>query len=91
MSGLGDGRTPLSVDPSNGCGLSSVEIGDNPLAFYLGSQESWMPYGHFDIVLPSVGGVNGTALVNGGSVDFLWRDHGSFGVTDGIWGILRAE
>jgi hypothetical protein len=82
-SGLGDGK-PLNAGGS-GCGLSSVSIGHNPLAWYLGGQESWSPQGHFDIVLPSVGG---RADVDG---DFLFRDHASFGVTDGIWGILRAS
>ena len=52
-----------------------------------------MPQGHFDIVIESAGGVNGPALVaeNQGPVDFLFRDQASFGVTDGIWGILRVE
>jgi len=83
VSGLGNG-TPLNAG-GTGCGLSSVEIGHNPLAWYLGGQESWTPMAHFDIVLPSAGGVN---EVMG---DYLFRDHASFGVTDGIWGILRVE
>jgi hypothetical protein len=82
-SGLGNGK-PLNAGGS-GCGLSSVTIGDNPLAWYLNGQESWTPMGHFDIVLPSAGGRSG---VTG---DFLFRDHASFGVTDGIWGIMRVE
>jgi hypothetical protein len=81
-SGLGDGA-PLAAGGS-GCGLSSVEIGFNPLAWYLGGQEGWQPQGHFDIVLPSAGG---RMAVEG---DYLLRDHASFGVTDGIWGILRV-
>ncbi|NIS76818.1 MAG: hypothetical protein GTO00_04180, partial [Deltaproteobacteria bacterium] len=83
-SGLGDGITPLAFG-GTGCGLSSVSIGHNPLAWYLGGQESVTPYAHFDVVLPSAGGVNS---VTG---DYLFRDHASFGVTDGIWGILRVE
>ena len=82
-SGLGDGK-PLNAGGS-GCGLSSVKIGDNPLAWYLNGQESWTPMGHFDIVLPYAGGRAG---VPG---DYLFRDHASFGVTDGIWGIMRVE
>ncbi len=80
-------ETPSCLTASTlaSCGLSSVSIGDNPLAWYLGGQESWMPYGHFDIVLPSAGGVN---EVTG---DYLFRDHASFGVTDGIWGILQVD
>jgi hypothetical protein len=68
----------------SGCGLASVEIGHNPLGWYLGGQESWTPLGHFDIVVPAGGVENVTG-------DFLFRDHASFGVTDGIWGILRVE
>ncbi len=81
---LGDGITPLAAGGS-GCGLSSVEIGFNPLAWYLGGQESWTPLAHFDIVLPEAGGAAG---VTG---DYLIRDHGSFGVTDGVWGIMRVD
>ncbi|WP_242521808.1 hypothetical protein [Motiliproteus sp. SC1-56] len=82
--GLGDGRTPLAGG-GTGCGLSSVKIGANPLSIFLGGQESVVPSGHYDIVLPSAGGVNAV------SGDYLYRDHGSFGVTDGIWGILRVD
>jgi hypothetical protein len=82
-TGLGDGSTPLAAGGS-GCGLSSVAIGDNPLAWYLGGQESWTPMGHFDIVLEEAGGADG---VTG---DYLFRDHASFGVTDGIWGIMQV-
>jgi hypothetical protein len=82
--GLGDG-TPFGFPGSGNCGLSSTSIGDNFLGWYLGGQESWMPSGHFDIVLESAGGRNS---VTG---DYLFRDHGSFGVTDGVWGILRVE
>jgi manganese oxidase len=66
--------------------VPSQTIGDNlhdPM--YLGHQESVTPSAHFDIVLPSAGGVNGVAG------DYLFRDHGSFGNTDGLWGILRVE
>jgi hypothetical protein len=81
-SGLGSG-VPLNAG-GGGCGLSSVKIGHNPLAWYLGGQESWTPQGHFDIFLPKAGGLG---EVEG---DYLYRDHGSFGVTDGIWGITRV-
>ena len=74
-------------------GLSSVSIGFNPLGWYLGAQENIVPGQHFDIVLPSAGGVNGATLADctNGLCDFLWRDHASFGVTEGIWGILRVQ
>ncbi len=83
-TGLGDGRTPVAAGGSN-CGLGSVAIADNFLGWYLGGQESWMPQGHFDVVLESAGGVN---AIPG---DYLFRDHGSFGSTDGIWGIVRVQ
>ncbi len=72
--------------PGVDCGVSSVEIGDNPKAWYLNGQESITPYNQFDIVLPSAGGVN--AVDN---TDYLFRDQASFGNTDGIWGILRVN
>ncbi len=75
----------LTASSLSNCGLSSVSIGHNPLAWYLGGQESVTPHNHFDIVLPKAGGVN---FVTG---DYLFRDHASFGVTDGIWGILDVE
>jgi hypothetical protein len=78
-----NGAACLTAASLSGCGLSSVMIGDNPLAWYLGGQESWTPMGHFDIVVEA-GGADG---VTG---DFLFRDHASFGVTDGIWGIMRV-
>jgi hypothetical protein len=70
-------------DPYIAGAVPSQTIGDNPIGFYLGHQESVTPAGHFDIVLPSAG--------NGVARDYLFRDHGSFGNTDGLWGILRVE
>ncbi len=67
-----------------GCGLSSVEIGDNPLAWYINAQESWAPMDHFDLVMQA----GGLKAVDG---DYLFRDHASFGVTDGVWGLMRVE
>jgi hypothetical protein len=72
-------------DPYIAGAVPSQTIGDNPIGFYLGGQESVQPSGHFDIVLPSAGGAN---AVPG---DYLFRDHGSFGNTDGLWGIFRVE
>ena len=71
-------------DPYLGGAVASQSIGINPLAMYLGGQESVTPANHFDILLPSAGGVNGVAG------DYLFRDHGSFGNTDGLWGIFRV-
>jgi hypothetical protein len=64
--------------------IPSQTIGANPIGFYLGHQESVTPAGHFEVRLPKAGGTN---EVPG---DYLFRDHGSFGNTDGLWGILRV-
>jgi hypothetical protein len=66
-------------------GFPSQSIGDNPIAMYLGSQESVTPYNHFDIRIPQAGGAFGVAG------DYLYRDQGSFGNTNGLWGILRVN
>ena len=65
--------------------VPSQTIGNNPLGFYLGGQESVTPAAHFDVVLPSAGGKNGILG------DYLFRDHGSFGNTNGLWGILKVS
>jgi hypothetical protein len=71
----------------------SRAIGLNPIGMYLGGQESVLPGAHFDIVLPGeglgpTGGAGGVEKVPG---DYLFRDQGSFGNTQGLWGILRVE
>ncbi|MEM7349503.1 MAG: hypothetical protein AAF657_01770 [Acidobacteriota bacterium] len=71
-------------DPYLAVTVPSDVIGDNPLGFYLGGQESVTPSAHFDIVLPSAGGSK--AILG----DYLFRDHGSFGNTNGLWGILSV-
>ena len=91
---LPEGGAACLLSPTlDNCGLSSVSIGHNPLAWYLGGQESVIPGQHFDIVLPSAGGRNAASLADcdARGCDFLWRDHGSFGVTEGIWGLLRVQ
>lgn len=65
--------------------VGSRKIGNNPIGFAQGGQESWNAPTHFDIVLPSAGGGNG---VRG---DYLFRDKASFGNASGVWGILRVE
>ncbi len=70
----------------------SRAIGVNPIGMYLGSQESVLPAAHFDIVLPGAGIAHGGAGgVNQVAGDYLFRDQGSFGNTQGLWGILRVE
>jgi hypothetical protein len=73
--------------------IGSRAIGVNPIGKYLGAQESILPAAHFDIVLPGdglgpTGGAGGVHKVPG---DYLFRDQGSFGNTQGLWGILRVE
>jgi hypothetical protein len=72
-------------DPYIAGNVPSQTIGENPIGFYLGHQESITPGAHYEVRLPAAGGANGVAG------DYLFRDHGSFGNTDGLWGILRVE
>jgi hypothetical protein len=65
--------------------VGSQIIGDNPLAFHQGGQESINAPTHFDIVVPKAGGDNG---VTG---DYLFRDTASFGGASGLWGIVRVQ
>lgn len=66
-------------------GTPSKCIGENALAMYLGGQESVTPMAHFDLVFPRAGGKYG---VKG---DYLWRDHAGFGITNGLWALIRVE
>ncbi|MCC7090761.1 MAG: hypothetical protein IT524_02195 [Nitrosomonas sp.] len=68
-----------------GWGMPSKCIGANALAMHLGGQESVTPMSHFDLVFPSAGGLH---EVTG---DYLWRDLGGFGITNGLWGLVRVE
>ena len=65
--------------------LGSTCIGDNPLGLGLGGQESVNATSHFEVRLPEVGGADG---VTG---DYLFRDQGSVGNIEGLWGIMRVE
>jgi manganese oxidase len=80
----GEARNALT----GACEMTSVgsrAIGDNPLAFAQGGQESWNAVTHFDIRVPSAGGGN---AVKG---DYLFRDVGSFGNASGLWGVMRVK
>ncbi|GKS69439.1 hypothetical protein W03_14430 [Nitrosomonas sp. PY1] len=68
-----------------GWGTPSKCIGENALAMHLGGQESLTPMAHFDLIFPRAGGKYG---VTG---DYLWRDHGGFGITNGLWALIRVE
>ena len=65
--------------------VGSVVIGDNPLAFFLGAQESIMGSAHY--VIKPTSGAGGRDAVRG---DYLMRDTASAGMGGGAWGILRV-
>ncbi|MFK3775889.1 manganese-oxidizing multicopper oxidase MnxG [Pseudomonas sp. NPDC089406] len=65
-------------------GIGSVRFGYNPMAMYIGAQESVLPAAHFSFMLPSAGGAN---AVPG---DYLFRDYAAYGNTSGLWGLLRV-
>lgn len=80
-----DGNSfPIGSRPTD-WGVGSKCIGQNPMAMHLGGQESISPMAHFDLVFPRAGGRHG---ING---DFLWRDHGGFGITSGLWAVIRVK
>ena len=64
--------------------VGSRDIGNNPMGFAMGAQESITPYSHFTFLFPRAGGGN---KVTG---DYLFRDVGSFGNASGLWGLLRV-
>jgi hypothetical protein len=65
--------------------VASRGLGINPMGFYLAGQDGYQPYSHFEVLLPSAGGVN---AIPG---DYLFRDQESLGNLSGNWGILRVE
>lgn len=71
--------------PQKHAGIGSVRFGYNPLATYLGSQESVLPAAHFSFMHPYAGGKNAIAG------DYLYRDYAAFGNVGGIWGLLRVS
>lgn len=66
-------------------GTASKCQGKNALGMRLGAQDSLGPMAHFDWLLASAGGKHG---IKG---DHLMRDIGGFGVTSGLWGLMRVE
>ena len=80
----GESRNGLA-GACNMTGVGSRSIGDNPMGFAQGAQESITPLSHFTYRFPSAGGAN---KVPG---DYLFRDNGSFGNASGLWGILRVD
>jgi hypothetical protein len=80
----GESRNGLT-GACNMTGVGSKAIGDNPMGFAQGAQESITPYSHFTFLFPMAGGRN---KVEG---DYLFRDVGSFGNASGLWGLLRVD
>lgn len=78
-----DGKSfPIGGRPID-WGVASKCIGQNPMAMHMGGQESISPMAHFDLVFPRAGGKHAVAG------DYLWRDHGGFGITSGLWALIR--
>ncbi len=74
---------PVGARPAD-WGVPSKCIGNNALHIGMGGQESLTPMAHFDEALKSAGGQQ---AVPG---DYLWQDHGGFGITSGAWSIVRV-
>lgn len=73
------------VDAAGNPLIGSRNIGDNPVGFAQGGQESLQGYTHFTFRLPKAGGEN---QVKG---DYLFRDKAGFGNASGLWGIIRVD
>ncbi|MEQ1806067.1 MAG: hypothetical protein ABL900_11900, partial [Burkholderiaceae bacterium] len=65
--------------------VGSVVIGNNPLQFYLGAQESIIGSAHY-VIKPTTGAGGGDAVTG----DYLMRDTSAAGMGGGAWGILRV-
>jgi len=74
---------PLNANIDN---VGSVTIGNNPLQFYVGAQESIIGSAHF--VIKPLNGAGGVDRVPG---DYLFRDTAAAGMGGGAWGILRVQ
>jgi len=78
-------RVDLWGYPMKDAGVGSVRFGYNPMAMYIGAQESVLPAAHFSFMFPSAGGAN---AIPG---DYLYRDYAAFGNLGGMWGLLRVS
>ena len=85
---------PVSATGGNDLGIAgkcttaevgSRAIGNNPIGFAQGAQDGLHAGSHWELVFPSAGG----AFAQPG--DYLWKDVASFGLTNGLWGIVRAQ
>jgi hypothetical protein len=84
-SPYGCGAAGLDVGLCPATALGSRDIGQSPIGFYMGAQDQATPYSHFDLVLPSAGGIQAVAG------DYLFRDTGSFGNLGGVWNLVRVD
>ena len=66
--------------------LASRKIGRNTFSLWEGAHMGHGPSNHFDAVIRN--GAGGELSILG---DYLFRDQGSFGFDNGLWGILRVE
>jgi len=66
--------------------VPSQTIGNNPTSEFRGAQEGIGAGNHFDLVLQN--GAGGAFRVPG---DYLFRDHMSFMMAGGRWGLLRVQ
>ena len=84
--GLLDNCKPTGFYPtiSPSFEVGSRAIGQSATSMSLGGQESILPAQHFDVVAPA-GGAN---AIPG---DYLFRDQAGFGITEGLWGIVRVK
>jgi hypothetical protein len=83
------GDHPVGGRPAD-WGVPSKCMGYNAMHMGLGGQESLSPMAHFDLMLKSAGGSIGKNK-NPVPGDYLWQDHGGFGITSGLWSIVRVE
>jgi hypothetical protein len=90
------GSEPLP-DPTRLCGSAAdpdctgdtnkdgVTATQNLISWWVGAQEGVSASSHFDANIPQAGGPFGT------TGDFLFRDSGSLGSYQGLWGLLRVK
>jgi hypothetical protein len=81
---LGANGLPAGNKPSDWKTPSQC-IGQNALAMGMGGQESVTPMAHYDMVFSRAGGNKRIAG------DYLWRDQAGFGITNGLWALIRVE
>lgn len=66
-------------------GIASQCEGANALGMVFGANDSITPMQHFDFLLARAGGSDGVAG------DYLLRDIGGFGISSGLWSLMRVE